>query len=101
MKKLYFAVAIFFFVAWPARLAQAQVYAPDYYYPSYEYETPYSDAPYYDPYYQLHVLHYQLYLPPYPYYYCCAPAVVVPPRPPAVIQSAAPWDDSAETEDKE
>ena len=47
----------------------------------------------YDPYYELHVLHYQLYLPQYQY--CCvAGGIVVPgpiaPLPPGVVKSRPP-----------
>jgi hypothetical protein len=43
----------------------------------------------YDPYYQLHVLHYQLYLQQYGYYYYAAPPVFVPGAPVVVAPSVA------------
>ena len=91
MKKLFFA-AVFALAFLSAGAAPAQVYLPGYpYYAPYGYGELYGDPQYYDPYYELHVLHYQLYLP-YPYYsyYCCAPAVIVPPAPPRVGINPAP-----------
>lgn len=81
MKKLVFVMALISLIA-AATAARAQVYDP--------YANPYGYAPadaypqVYDPYYQLHVIHYQLYLGgynyyPYPYFVPVAPVVVAPP----------------------
>ncbi|HTM10676.1 MAG TPA: hypothetical protein VL754_19980 [Verrucomicrobiae bacterium] len=92
MKNLFLGAIFFGLSLLSARIASAQGYIPDYfYYPPYAYETPYGDPQAYDPYYELHTLHYQLYLPPYQYYsYCCAPTVIVPPAPPPIIIRPAP-----------
>jgi hypothetical protein len=97
MKKSFLAVTLLALLVLGTRDLQAQVYGPTYY-------DPYWDAQYqqyvqyqqylqwqqylaylqqYDPYYELHVMHYQLYLPPYPSYQlyqpCCyAGGVIIP-----------------------
>jgi hypothetical protein len=59
-------------------------YGPDYYSPYWNGAQHPFYPQQYDPYYELHVLHYQLYRPqyqlyyPYPYY-CCAPGAIVIP----------------------
>ena len=63
--------------------AAAQAYDP-YGYGAYA-PDPYAYAQVYDPYYELHQIHYQLYLRPYGYYpyaYFAAPAVPVVVAPP-------------------
>ncbi len=87
MKKIFTALAFLGLLLSTARIAGAQYYAPYPYYPysPYGYGAPYSDPSQYDPYYELHTMHYQLYLDPYGYYspYWNGPAVVAPPPRPA------------------
>jgi hypothetical protein len=84
-----------------ARDLRAQAYGPYYYDPYWEYQQSLQWQQYLaylqqnDPYYELHVMHYQLYLPPPPSYQlyepCCYPGGVIilqqpvpvgsPPRP--------------------
>jgi hypothetical protein len=85
MKKLFTAPAFFGLFLSTAGIAGAQYYAPyPYYpYPPYPYAAPYSDPSQYDPYYELHTMHYQLYLDPYGYYYPYWNGPVGVPPPPA------------------
>ena len=70
MKAIFFAIALAGLLILLGSLdARAQVYAP---YPDAPYGDgfqyqPYPYAQQYDPYYDLHVMHYQLYLQPYGY----------------------------------
>jgi hypothetical protein len=88
MKKIFFAAMFFCLLVLPARLALGQGYVPDYYYDP-PYGTPYGDPRAYDPYYELHALHYQLYLNPYQYqsypYYVAPPIIARPARPPIIV----------------
>ncbi|HEY1266296.1 MAG TPA: hypothetical protein VGH16_03505 [Candidatus Binatia bacterium] len=87
MKKALLAIgtAALLFVLSPAAHAQVPYYGYD---PYAAYAQPdYPQA--YDPYYQLHVLHYQLYLQPYGYYYYTPPPVFVPGAPVVVAPSIA------------
>ena len=74
--------------------AGAQEYYPGYYEPYWDGSQYQPDAQQYDPYYELHVLHYQLYkaYPTYPY--CCALApgiiVVAPARPHGSVKPQRP-----------
>ena len=96
MKAIFLAIALMGLLALGGDEAKAQMYGP-YGYGSYWDGVPYQSYPYpqeYDPYYDLHVMHYQLYLQQYgvyPYYQpCCfaggiaplwsAPVIVTPPR---------------------
>jgi hypothetical protein len=88
MKKVFTALAFLALFLLSARIAGAQVYAPYYYdpYAPYAYGAPYGDASQYDPYYELHTMHYQLYLNPYGYYpYWNGPVIIAPPAPPRVV----------------
>ncbi len=101
MKAIFFAIALAGLLVLLGSLdARAQVYAPYPYAPywdGFQYQ-PYPYAQQYDPYYDLHVMHYQLYLQPYPGYpiyqpfvtgvaplwsqpIIPAPQVIIPPRP--------------------
>ena len=90
------------------RDVQAQAYDLSYYWDGAQYQQ-YSPQPYYgdtssyqqdDPYYDLHVMHYQLYLPQYQAYQvypCCVPGGFVIPRwsgpiapPPQIIINPGP-----------
>jgi hypothetical protein len=86
MKKIFAALAFFSLFISTAGIAGAQYYAPYPYYPyaPYGYGAPYSDPSQYDPYYELHTMHYQLYLDPYGYYYPYwnGPVGIAPPAPP-------------------
>ena len=93
MKKLFTALVFFGLFLLTARIAGAQDYAPYYYYPyaPYAYGAPYGDPSQYDPYYELHTMHYQLYLDPYGFYpYWSAPVIVTPPAPPRVVVRPPP-----------
>jgi hypothetical protein len=92
MKKIFTALAFFGLFLLTARIAGAQYYGPYPYYPyPYAYGTPYDDPSQYDPYYELHTMHYQLYLNPYGYYpYWGAPVIVTPPAPPRVVVRPPP-----------
>ena len=88
MKKVFAALSFLGLFLLSARIAGAQAYAPYYYdpYAPCAYGAPYGDPSQYDPYYELHTMHYQLYLDPYGFYpYCSAPLVVAPPAPPRVV----------------
>ncbi|HEX9444962.1 MAG TPA: hypothetical protein VGA73_12630 [Candidatus Binatia bacterium] len=92
MKQLLVAAVFLCLFCLSGQNAGAQ-YVPDYYAAPYwdggQYAYPY--APQYDPYYELHVMHYQLYLPRYPIdSYCCAPSIVVPGTPPRAAVSPRP-----------
>jgi hypothetical protein len=95
MKTIFLSIAFMGLLVLGSHEAKAQLYEP-YPYAPYGYAVPYQPYPYpqlYDPYYDLHVMHYQLYLQPYagyPYYQPCCfvggvgpvwtpPVVVVPP----------------------
>jgi hypothetical protein len=71
---------------------QYQQFLPQQYDPSYYGDQ--QNPAYYDPYYQLHVLHYQLYLPQYGAYPvygpCCFGGVVFPSWRPARVRSLPP-----------
>ncbi len=77
--------------------AQAYPY-PYYYWDGFQYQQYWPQA--YDPYYELHVLHYELYLPqyqyqPYPiapplYPSCCFAGGIVISRPPAFVSRPLP-----------
>lgn len=96
MKKIFTALIFIGLLLTTAGVAGAQYYPPyPYYpYPPYAYGAPYGDPSQYDPYYELHTMHYQLYLDPYGYYYAYpnGPAVVAPPAaaPPRVVVRPAP-----------
>lgn len=93
MKAIIFSIALMGLLVLGSRDVNAQIYG-SYGYPPY-WGVPYQPYPYpqnYDPYYDLHVMHYQLYFqqyPGYPYYQpCCfagigplwsAPVVTPPP----------------------
>ena len=93
MKKIFLAVMFLCLVTLSARDVQAQVYDSYYgsYWGGYQYQ---GDPQQYDPYYELHVMHYQLYLPQNELYYSCCfqtgivvpgwTAPVVPPRSTAI-----------------
>ena len=96
MKKKIFLIVMFLcLVVLSARGVQAQAYDPYFYYNPYWSGAQYQGEPQeYDPYYQLHAMHYQLYLPQYqPYASCCFQGgVVVPgwygppaPLPPIIV----------------
>ena len=91
MRNFFLAITLLALLVLGSRDVQAQAYGPYYY-------DPYWDAQYQyqqylqwqqylaylqqtDPYYELHLMHYQLYLPQYPSYQlyqpCCFPAGVV------------------------
>ena len=95
MKKILLAIGFTTALVISSAPARAQVpYGYDPYGAYVEVQPDYPQA--YDPYYQLHVIHYQLYLQPYGYYYpYYAPRVVVPGAPviaaPGVVgRTAAP-----------
>lgn len=72
-----------------AQYADYQDYYAAPYWDGYPYDYPYAQQ--YDPYYELHVMHYQLYLPPYPAYsYCCVPSIGVPSAPPRAAVNPRP-----------
>ena len=88
MKTFLSAIAIASLVAVDSSVAQA--YDPYYYYEAYDpYAVSVQYAPPYDPYYELHQIHYQLYLRPYvvyPYpFFVPSPARVVVVGPPPVV----------------
>jgi len=87
MRKVFTALTFLALFLLAARIAGAQDYAPYYYpYPPYGYGAPYGDPSQYDPYYELHTMHYQLYLDPYGFYpYWSAPVIIAPPAPPRVV----------------
>jgi hypothetical protein len=101
MKTAFLAVMLIGSVVLGTHEVQAQAYGSYYYPPSWNEAQYQGYAQEYDPYYELHVLHYQLYLPqyqPYPTYpSCCFAAGVGTPRwsppiipPPQVIISPRP-----------
>jgi hypothetical protein len=73
MKTVFLAVMLIGLIVFGTHDVQAQAYGP-YYYP------PWNGYQEYDPYYELHVQHYKLYLPQFqPYPPCCfATGFVVP-----------------------
>jgi len=84
MKKSLLPVTLLALLVLGARGLQAQAYGP-YYYDPYWGQIQYQQyLQQYDPYYELHVMHYQLYLPshqPYPIYQpCCYAWGVIIPR---------------------
>jgi hypothetical protein len=96
VKRVLLAVAVAGLLAVFSGRAQA---SEPYYYDPYTLEAPVPPAPYYDPYYQLHVIHYQLYLRSYPtvvypYYVRRVPVVVAAPPvvvlPAGVLKAATP-----------
>jgi hypothetical protein len=115
MRHSLLAVTLLALIIFTGRKLQAQVYGP-YYYGSYwdvqyqqylEYQRYLEWQQYlaylqqHDPYYELHVMHYQLYLPPQqPYLYqpCCYPSgVILPawpmslrPEPRSMVRPRAP-----------
>lgn len=84
MQKKIFLIGMFLcLLVLSGRGVQAQVYDPYFYY---NYNPYWSGAQYqaepqqYDPYYELHAMHYQLYLPQYqPYALCCFQRGIVVP----------------------
>ncbi len=101
MKKIFTALAFFGLLLTTSGIAGAQYYGPyPYYpYPPYPYAAPYGDPSQYDPYYELHTMHYQLYLDPYGYDYpywngtvgvAPSPAPPVRPAPPRVVVRPPP-----------
>jgi hypothetical protein len=69
MKAIFLSIALMGLLVLGSQEAKAQVYEPYPYVPyGYAYQ-PYPYPQYYDPYYDLHVLHYQLYLQQYGYPY--------------------------------
>ena len=102
MKTAFLAVMLIGLIVLGTHEVQAQAYGSPYYYPPSWNGAQYQGyAQAYDPYYDLHVLHYQLYLPqyqPYPTYpSCCFAAGVGVPwwstaiiAPPQVIISPRP-----------
>jgi hypothetical protein len=94
MKKIFLTAMFVCLVLLGVRDVQAQVY-DSYYYDPYWDGAQYQQYPQeYDPYYELHALHYQLYLPQYQAYpgyrFCCGvggfvvPGPVVP-LPPIIV----------------
>jgi hypothetical protein len=104
MKTAFLAVMLIGLIVLSTHDVQAQVYGPYYYPPAWNGAQYQGYAQEYDPYYQLHVLHYQLYLPQYlpyqTYPSCCfaagvgvpwwstpiipPPQVIISPRPPGL-----------------
>ena len=81
MKAIFFAIMLMGLLVLGSQEVRAQYYDPYTYAPGSQYHQPYPYAQQYDPYYDLHVLHYQLYLPQYPgypLYQSCCFAVGVP-----------------------
>jgi len=75
MKAIFFAIMLMGLLVLGSQEVRAQYYDP------YSQYQPYPYAQRYDPYYDLHVLHYQLYLPQYPgypFYQSCCFATGVP-----------------------
>jgi hypothetical protein len=97
MKALLFSIALMGLLVLPSGKAGAQTYEPYPYVPygndvPYGSGVPYGAYPYpqqYDPYYDLHTMHYQLYLqqqyPGYPIYQPCCLAVGPVLGPPVVV----------------
>lgn len=100
MKKLFLVLTLLGLLVLSNRELRAQAYGPSYYDPywdaQYQYEQYLQWQQYLaylqqtDPYYDLHVMHYQLYLPQYPSYQlyqpCCFASGVVLPGQPAPIR---------------
>src|SRR5215510_2315120 len=93
MKGIFATVILAGLVLLAAHRVGAQTYVPGYYAPYWNTPEYQYYAQQYDPYYDLHVLHYQLYLPQYQVYpgysYCCVSGGVllpapIAPRPPVV-----------------
>jgi hypothetical protein len=81
VKKIVMAIAAMGLMLALAGAVRAQVYGYPYSYGAYPPDDPYVA---YDPYYELHLIHYQLYLGsygyyPYPYFVPFAPVIAVPP----------------------
>ena len=71
MKALILAIGLMSVIVLGHHEAIAQMYAPEPYAPYWDgvqYQPPYPYPQQYDPYYDLHVMHYQLYLQQYPGY---------------------------------
>jgi hypothetical protein len=77
MKAIFFAIMLMGLLVLGSQEVRAQYYNPAPYWGGSQYQ-PYSYPQQYDPYYDLHVLHYQLYLPQYPIYQSCCFAAGVP-----------------------
>jgi hypothetical protein len=73
MKTAFSAVMLIGLIVLGTHDLQAQAYGPYYYPPSWNGAQYQGYAQEYDPYYELHVLHYQLYLPQYQPYQTYAP----------------------------
>ena len=81
MKKIFLIAMFLCLVVLGARGVHAQPYDPYYDYNPYWNGAQYQGEPQeYDPYYELHAIHYQLYLPQYPAYTSCCfqGGIVVP-----------------------
>ena len=100
MKRIFVAVMFLCLVVFGIRQVEAQPYDPSYYDPYWNGSQYQFYAQQSDPYYELHALHYQLYLPEYQAYpgypYCCVAGgfVVVPqpitPPPPVIVKPHRP-----------
>jgi len=99
MKKILMTAMFLCLSVLGAGAVQAQTYNPYYYDPYWDGAQYQPDPQEYDPYYKLHVFHYQLYLPQYyaypGYQFCCvAGGFVLPgpvaPVPPAVVKQRPP-----------
>jgi len=95
MKKIVMAVMFLCLVVLASHGVQAQVYDPYYSSPYWNGAQYQADPQEYDPYYELHAMHYQLYLPQYQLYSLCCfqRGILVPgwaaapviPLPPVII----------------
>jgi hypothetical protein len=99
MKGLILAIGIISFIVLGRHETMAQMYAPYPYAPYWD-GVQYQQYPYpqqYDPYYDLHVMHYQLYLQQYPgypvyqpFYQPCCFITGVPIRPAPAVRQPGP-----------